>query len=217
MSGVNETAADLIAFITENARYAGPLIGLLAFVESLIVVGMFVPAIPLMVAVGGLIATGALDPVSVLAWAIVGSVLGDWVSYAIGRGIGPSVYRRRPLSNHRAAVARARLFFRRFGFAAVFLGRFFGPVRATIPLVAGVMQMPQRSFQLANVASAAIWVPAMLAPGYLAGAHLPMQSLEGWQAMALGAGLLILPFVFAATIARIALKRRPARRPRAHR
>ncbi len=125
-----------------------------------------------MIAVGGLIGVGTVEAVPVLLWAVAGAVLGDWLSYGIGRRIGPTVYRRWPLNRHRALVARARLFFRKFGFASVFLGRFLGPVRSTIPLVAGVMQMDRRSFQIANVGSALIWVPAMFAPGYLAARNL---------------------------------------------
>jgi len=212
MTPVDVTLADLLALITENARLAGPIVGLLAFAESLIVVGMFVPAIALMITIGGLIAAGVLNPIPIVIWAVIGSILGDWVSYLLGRWIGPSVYRRWPLRNHRSAVARARLFFRRYGFVSVFLGRFFGPVRATIPLVAGVMQMPNRSFQMANVTSALIWVPALLAPGYLAGSSLSFKTLHGWQVIGLGVGLLVGPFLFAGVIARFVMKR-PARTP----
>ena len=74
---------------------------------------------------------------------------------------------RKPLRRYRHAIARTRLFFRRYGFAAVFLGRFLGPIRSTVPLVAGMMAMSQTRFQLANVASAVLWAPMMLAPGYL--------------------------------------------------
>lgn len=209
MSAIDELLADILTLITEHAAIAGPIVGVLAFAESLIVIGMFVPAVALMIAVGGLIAAGVLDPVPVLVCAITGSVLGDWVSYLLGRRIGPSIYRRWPLRNHRPAIARARLFSRRYGFASVFIGRFFGPIRATIPLVAGVVQMNNRSFQIANVLSAVIWVPALLAPGYLAGASLPLEMLGGWHALGIGAALFIVPFLLAGIAARLIVKQRP--------
>jgi membrane protein DedA with SNARE-associated domain len=155
-------------FIREHGFWAGPIVGLITFGESLAVVGLLIPATALLMVVGGLLATGVIDPVPILAFAILGAILGDWVSYWIGRKIGPSVYRRWPLVKHRTLVARSRLFFRRFGFASIFIGRFLGPIRATIPLVAGVMKMNRRKFQLANVTSAIIWVPTLLAPGYFA-------------------------------------------------
>ncbi|WP_424679750.1 DedA family protein, partial [Escherichia coli] len=56
-------------------------------------------------------------------------------------------------------------FFNRWGVWGVFIGRFFGPFRAIVPLVAGICAMPQRYFQLANLASAMIWAFGILAPG----------------------------------------------------
>lgn len=155
-------------FITTHGAWAGPVIGVLAFGESLAIVGLFIPATAMMLAVGGLMGSGVLDPLPIILWAIAGSIGGDWVSYWAGQRIGPSVYRRWPLNRHRAMVARTRLFFRKYGFFAVFLGRFLGPIRATVPLVAGVLEMPKQRFQIANIASAAIWVPLMFTPGYLA-------------------------------------------------
>jgi len=165
---VEELIPRATAFIAEHGVWAGPIVGMLAFGESLAVVGLFIPATALMIAVGGLIGTGTVDPLPVMLWAMGGAVLGDWLSYTLGRWIGPSIYRRWPLNRHRPMVARARLFFRRYGFVSIFIGRFLGPIRATIPLVAGVMEMGYRRFQLANVTSAVLWVPVMFAPGYFA-------------------------------------------------
>lgn len=156
------------AFIAQHGIWAGPIVGLLAFGESLAVVGLLIPATAMMIAVGGLIGAGVVNPFPVIGWAVAGAVVGDWISYSIGRRIGPAAYRRWPLNRHRPMVARARLFFRRYGFLSIFAGRFLGPIRATIPLVAGVMEMDRRRFQLANITSALLWVPVMFAPGYFA-------------------------------------------------
>lgn len=204
----------LLVLVSAHTALAGPAIGALAFTESLIVIGMFVPAFALMIGVGGLMATGVLDPAPVLFWAVLGSVLGDWLSYLLGRRIGPSIYRRWPLSSHRQETAFARLFFRRYGFVSVLLGRFFGPVRATVPLVAGVIGMNHRSFQAANVLSAVVWVPAMLAPGYLAGANLSLEAITNTQALGIGLGLILVPFLIATAIAHFAMSRRSGRKAR---
>lgn len=165
---MEEIIARATEFMSQHSAWAGPIVGLLAFGESLVVIGLFIPATLLMIAVGGLIGAGTLDPFWTMTWAFGGAVVGDWVSYAIGRWLGPSIYRRWPLNRHRTLVARARLFFRRYGFISIFVGRFLGPVRSTIPLVAGVMEMSHRKFQIANVTSALVWVPVMFAPGYFA-------------------------------------------------
>ncbi len=155
------------AFIETNHAWAGPLLALVTFGESLAFVGFLIPATALLLVAGTLIGSGVLAPGPLLLWLIAGAILGDAVSYWIGRWAGPSLMHRWPLNGHRRAVARARLFFMKYGFASIFLGRFLGPVRSTIPLVAGMMRMRERPFQLANAASAVIWVIALLAPGYL--------------------------------------------------
>ncbi len=156
-------------FIRENAAWAGPILGLITFGESMVLVGAFFPATALMLVAGGLIAAGVLDGPTVLAWCIGGAVVGDAVSYGLGRTLGGRVWRVPALRPHRRIMARARLFFRRYGVASIYLCRFMGPVRAFVPLIAGVTAMPNLKFQLANLGSAIIWVPVMLAPGYLAG------------------------------------------------
>lgn len=165
---MDELVARATQFMSVHGVWAGPIVGLLSFGESLAVVGLFIPATAVMLAVGGLVGTGVLDPVSIILWAVAGAILGDWISFWFGRSIGPSVYRRWPLKGQRPMVARTRLFFRKYGFAAIFLGRFLGPIRATVPLVAGVMDMPRKPFQIANIASAVLWVPLMFLPGILA-------------------------------------------------
>ena len=154
--------------IQTHSMWAIPIVGIIAFGESLAIVGLVIPATAILLLMGGLIGAGVLDPWSVVIATIVGAVLGDAVSYYVGRYFGPTIVHRWPLNKHRRSVARARLFFRRFGVVSVFLGRFFGPVRSTIPLVAGIVAMGHTRFQIANVASALVWAPLMLAPGYVA-------------------------------------------------
>jgi membrane protein DedA with SNARE-associated domain len=47
----------------------------------------------------------------------------------------------------------------------VFIGRFSGPLRASVPLVAGICEMRTVTFQIANAASAILWATGILAPG----------------------------------------------------
>lgn len=157
----------LIAFIQANEAWAGPVLALITMGESMIVIGLFIPATALMIATGGLVGGGVVSPLPIVLWGLAGAVVGDALSYWLGRLIGPGLMRRWPFNKQRTAVARARLFFHRYGFASVLVGRFLGPIRSTIPTVAGMMRMGVWRFQLANALSALAWVPLMLAPGYL--------------------------------------------------
>jgi membrane protein DedA with SNARE-associated domain len=155
-------------FISRNHIWAGVILGLITFLESLAVIGAFVPATGLLVAAGAMVAAGVLDPWNVMLGCIIGAVLGDALSYWLGRRLGPSVLRHKVFKPHRRRVAWTRLFAYRYGVASVYIGRFFGPLRAFVPVTVGILGMRQRTFQVANVLSAIVWVTAMLAPGYLA-------------------------------------------------
>lgn len=167
--GMESIIGDLGQFISDHRAWAGPIVGVIAFGESLAIIGMFIPATPIMILIGGLVGAGVVEPIPVIIGAIIGAVIGDIISYFLGWWLGRNIIHKWPLNKHRSGVARARLLFRRYGFSAVFLGRFFGPVRCTVPMVAGMMSMDQTRFQTANVLSAVVWAPVMFLPGWLAG------------------------------------------------
>ena len=86
------------------------------------------------------------------------------------------------MNRQKRAVARARLFFYKYGMLSIFGGRFLGPLRAIIPTVAGVMKMRHWRFQVANILSAIVWVPVMLVPGYLTGRSIGSLGSDGGNA-----------------------------------
>ena len=208
---------DLLAgigqFIRDNQAWAGPIMGLIAFGESLVLIGILIPATALMMVIGGLAGAGVVHPVPILLWAIAGAAIGDIVSYYLGRWLGIGIIYKWPLNQYRAAVARSRLFFRRYSFVTVFLGRFIGPLRCTVPLVAGMMGMNQTKFQIANVTSAIAWAPVMLAPGYLAAKGAAFMGVTGESDMVLMTGaVLAVSIVFALAVIRVISKSSGERR-----
>ena len=100
------------------------------------------------------------------AWARpANAIVGDIVSYWVGRRFKYAAFRVWPLSRLPEMVSKGERFFHRFGPWAVFIGRFFGPARAVIPLIAGIFVMPLVLFQAVNVSSAFVWAFVLLAPG----------------------------------------------------
>jgi membrane protein DedA with SNARE-associated domain len=191
------------AFLTHNAAWAPPAFGLLAFGESTAVLGTIIPATPILFLMGTLVGSGRLAPAPVLIWAIAGAIAGYWLSWVIGRRVGYRLYHARVLRSHRRGIARTRLFFRRWGGAALILGRYIlGPFQSMLPLVAGVSRMSTRRFNLWNVISGVIWVFVCLAPGYLTAKGLWLTGADPrWvQYLTLGLacasiGLIIVAFV----------------------
>jgi membrane protein DedA with SNARE-associated domain len=167
-TGLGERIVD---FVKAHQAWTPVICFLLAFGESLAVVGLFVPATFALVGIGALIGAAGVAGVEfwmIWAGAAAGAALGDWVSYFIGYKLEDTAKHVWPLSRYPDLYQRGERFFRRWGVWSVFLGRFFGPIRAFVPLVAGVFEMPMLLFQLANVSSAMVWAFVLLAPGFAA-------------------------------------------------
>jgi membrane protein DedA with SNARE-associated domain len=51
---------------------------------------------------------------------------------------------------------------KKWGILGIFIGRFSGPLRASVPLIAGILAMPFWRFQFANFTSAFIWSATLI-------------------------------------------------------
>lgn len=158
----------MLEFIRANQGWAAPLVFLLAFGESLAVVSLLLPATAILFGLSGLLGASGIPFWPCWAAAALGAILGDCVSYWIGHRFKDRLPRLWPLTRVPDLLPRGQAFFHKWGVAGVFIGRFFGPLRAAVPLVAGTCGMPLLPFMLANLASALVWATGILAPGLLA-------------------------------------------------
>ncbi|MCF4129360.1 DedA family protein [Methylobacterium sp. SyP6R] len=151
--------------VRDHQAWAPVITGIIAFCESLAVLSLLVPATVILIGIGALIGSGAIPFLPVMLGAAIGAILGDWVSYEIGRYYKDGAKRIWPLSRYPEMVAKGETFCQRWGAWAIFVGRFIGPARAVVPLVAGVALLPRLAFWLANFSSAFVWAFVWLAPG----------------------------------------------------
>lgn len=161
----NHYADQIVAFARDHAAWAPAIVFVLAFGESLAFVSLVIPAWGLLVAMGALIGSSGISFWPVWIAAAVGAALGDWLSYWIGLKLEYSVQHIWPLSRHPTLIPRGEAFMRTWGVPGIFIGRFFGPLRAAVPLIAGIFEMPFWRFQLANFASAFVWAAVLLTIG----------------------------------------------------
>jgi len=153
----------LLTFVREHRVLAPAVVFVLAFGESLAFVSLILPFWGLLVAVGAIIgASGSIDFWLILIAAAAGAALGDWLSYWLGFHYHEQIARMWPLSKYPELLPRGHAFFERWGAWAIVLGRFSGPLRASIPIVAGIVQMPMLTFQIANWGSAFLWAFVLL-------------------------------------------------------
>lgn len=159
--------ADLIVnFVKANEVWAAPIAFLLAFGESLAFVSLVLPSTVILVGIGGLIGASGINLWPIVLAAGAGGTLGYAISYWIGLYFKDDIERIWPFRSYPEMIPRGRAFFDKYGAFGVFLGHFFGPVRAVIPVVAGMYGMPQIPFQIANVLSAFLWAAGVIAPSF---------------------------------------------------
>ncbi len=151
---------------------AGLAVLVISALESLLIVGLFIPGTIIMFSIGALVANGAMGLATTLLWASAGAVLGDSLSYAIGHHYRDRLHALWPMSRHPGLMARGDAFFARHGGKSIVLGRFVGPVRPVVPAVAGAAGMAPLRFFIFNVISALLWAPLYILPGVVFGASL---------------------------------------------
>jgi membrane protein DedA with SNARE-associated domain len=159
------TVQHIVEFVHDNAAWAPPIVFALAFGESLAFVSLLVPAWAALVAIGALIGPSGISFWPAWIAAALGAACGDWLSYWVGLKLEYSVAHMWPLSRHPGLIPRGEAFVKKWGIPGIFIGRFFGPLRAVVPLVAGIFEMPYWRFQLANFSSALVWAATLLTIG----------------------------------------------------
>jgi membrane protein DedA with SNARE-associated domain len=162
---MEDLAQPLLAFIKAHESWAIAMMFITGFVESSAFLSLLFPGVTLLITAGTLMKSGTLPYRPVVVGAILGAVFGDFVSYWIGRRFGGGIARFWPFTRAPELLPDGIRFFERHGGKSVFIGRFFGALRAVIPLAAGIMRMPPGGFWVANIASALVWAPMLLLVG----------------------------------------------------
>ncbi len=161
----------IVGFVKTHQEWAVPIAFLVAFAESFCFLSILWPGTAILAGITALLAaSGASEAIllpSIIA-AGVGGTLGYAVSYWIGLYFKDSIPSIWPFRNQPDLIRHGENFFDKWGGWGVFFGHFFGPVRAIIPVVAGMFRMRQLPFQIANVVSAFIWAAGVIAPSFFA-------------------------------------------------
>ncbi|WP_018262174.1 DedA family protein [Methylobacterium sp. WSM2598] len=152
-------------FVRAHHAWAPLIAGLVAFCESLAVLSLLVPATVILLGMGALLGAGGIPFLPVMVGAGIGAILGDWASYEFGRYYKEGAKRIWPLTRYPEMMETGETFCRRWGAWGIFLGRFIGPARAVVPLIAGIFVVGRIPFQIANVTSGFVWAFVWLAPG----------------------------------------------------
>ena len=162
-------------------------ISLIAFAESLPMIGLLMPGSTLIV-FAGLLAFHGKEALSFLIVAATsGALLGDLLSFWLGHRYGSSLLRMRIFQRRHKLVRQAETFFVDHGGKSIFFARFLGPIRGITPFIAGLSGMNGRGFCVYTLISAVLWGLCYPGLGYLGGS-----SWQKAQSLSTRFGLLVL-------------------------
>lgn len=160
----------LTTWLQANPSWALFFTFLIALSESLAIVGSIIPGSVTMTAIGILAGSGIIRVDLTLIASSLGAICGDSISYALGYFYSEKLVDMWPFNKYPSWLKYGKDFFSRHGGKSVLIGRFIGPLRSIIPVIAGIMHMKQWRFLLANIISAIGWSLLYVMPGVLIGA-----------------------------------------------
>lgn len=160
----------LTAWLNTNPNWAFLITFLVSCSESLAIIGSLIPGSVTMTAIGILAGSGVLNIGWTFFAAVAGAIAGDTISYALGFKFSDQLVNMWPFRRYPHWLSYGKDYFTRHGGKSVLIGRFFGPLRSVIPVIAGMMRMNQWHFLLVNVLSAIGWSILYVVPGIFIGA-----------------------------------------------
>lgn len=143
---------------------------LVAFAESLPLIGTIIPGTITMTAVGFLIGTTAIPGLLTLMIVSVAALTGDSIGFAIGYWYNEKLRNIWPFRKHPKWLTLSETFCKKHGGKSIIIGRFVGPARSTVPMIAGLLRLTWTRFFIAAIPSAILWAIAYTLPGIMLGA-----------------------------------------------
>lgn len=147
----------VIAFIERHNDWAPWIMVVFAAAETTAFLSLVIPSTAILVAVGALASTGAIDFFPLWVGTSAGALIGSTFSWWLGVRYGGTILQMRPLSNHPEMAEKARAAFHRYGPATVFVGHFMTVFRPVVFLLAGMSGMTLLRFSFWNVLGALAW------------------------------------------------------------
>ena len=168
-----EFVNNLINFSINNFQsFSYGIVFLAALLETVIIIGLFLPGSSIVLLLGALSAQGYGNIWLLFLFATAGAVLGDNINYYFGKRYGSEWLKNGFWILNKKHFIKAKKFFNKHGAKSVFLGRFIPSIKEIVPLIAGTFKMDKNRFFLWNVLGAIGWGIEWLLLGYVFGQSL---------------------------------------------
>jgi len=153
----------ILDWLDSNRDYAIALVPLLAFAESCVGVGLVISGALLLLVASTLYSNGIAGLEVLLPLAFFGALIGDHAGYYFGRSLGAKFHQIGLIKKYQANVAKAESLIRRYGSAAIFIGRFIPAIRSIIPALVGASGIKRLRYSLVDALACLFWVMAFAA------------------------------------------------------
>lgn len=164
---------DMLAWTQAHPEWALGLIFMLGFVDCLFIIGLFVIfAAAALFGIGALVALGAIEFWPAILSAAAGAVLGDTISYLIGRHYGVALFRSAFFVRRPNLVERGRAFFGKHGGKGLIVAHNLGVLRPLLPAMAGAYGLTPARYAIAIIPAALSWALIYIVPGVAFGASM---------------------------------------------
>ncbi len=164
---------------SEYGLWVYGIIFLIVFCETGLVVLPLLPGDSLLFAAGSLasLPDSQLSPHLLFIGLSIAGILGDTLNYWIGKKIGPKVFASKESRFFkREYLDKTHAFYLKYGAKTIVIARFIPIIRTFAPFVAGVGEMPYRTFIFYNIIGAVIWVGSFIYAGFYFGQLLIVQT-----------------------------------------
>lgn len=151
----------IMDWLREHRDMALLVVPLLAFMEAVPGVGLFVSGVILLSVCTFLYVEQIATLAQMLPLAFIGAAISDHLGYYAGRWIGPRFHHSGFAQRRRGAIDRAENMFRRYGEFAIVLGRLMTAIRSIVPLMTGITGIDRLRYTLFDLLACAIWTTGL--------------------------------------------------------
>ncbi|MES2623258.1 MAG: DedA family protein [Patescibacteria group bacterium] len=147
-----------------------PIVFIAALSESTPILGTFTPGTLFLLFFGYAASLHSVNLPLLVLVATLGAIMGDILGYLLGKYAGDWLVRNKKILKQ-VHIEQGRGFFSKHGGKSILIGRFVGPIRPIVPLIAGSIGMSFRKFIFWNVLGAFLWAALYITLGFFFGAY----------------------------------------------
>ncbi|WP_422667094.1 DedA family protein [Buchnera aphidicola] len=159
----------LTSVVTYSFACSLLIVGIVSFLESLALVGLLLPGVIFMTTLGTLIGESKLSFYPAWMAGTVGCLFGDWISYYLGLYFNNWLHNLNFLKKNQILLEKTKFVLSKHSLITILIGRFIGPTRPLVPMVAGMLKLPLKKFIIPNIIGCFLWPPIYFFPGIVTG------------------------------------------------